>query len=412
MANANSKIEIRNSEPFRFPMGLKVFLGGAMSVGAVGFLVALMANPGRAWPAFLVNFFYFLAIAAAGALFTALQHITNAYWSVTVRRIAEAFMSYLPVAFVLAIVLFIGRNHLYEWASLHSGGAHEAAAHDAESHAQALLQLKTPYLNSGFFAIRIFLFLALWMFLGFKMRRNSLLQDVTGEAKYTLSNIRLSCAFIPLFGVSFTLLSFDLLMSLEPHWFSTIFGVYCFSGSLYSGLSLMAILLIYGGKQGVFNQDIVNENHLHDVGKLMFTFVVFWAYIMFSQLMLQWYANLPEEIPYFIRRFHGGWWPFAVALFVAHFVIPFLLLCPRDNKRNPTFLFWMALFMLAAQWFDTYFMVAPVFFPEGPVFGWVEVTTLLAFTGIFGMTVGRFLEKVPAIPLKDPRLAECLAHTQ
>lgn len=389
-----------NIGSFRISSTLKTLFGVCAVLGIVTFAAAVNVAPERAWPSFLTNYFYFLMLGLSGAFFTALQHVTNAYWSVTVRRLAESLISYLPVAAVLGIVLFLGRHHLYEWTH------HDVVANDA------VLKLKSTYLSSTSFGVRFAFFSAAWLLLAYTMRKNSLEQDKSGDPRLTLVNVRLSIAFLPIFAVAMSLTAVDTIMSLEPHWFSTMFGVYCFSGLFFSGLALLAVLMCAGRRQGLFNDNVVNANHLHDVGKLLFGFTVFWAYIMFDQLMLQWYANLPEETPYYIRRFHGGWWPFACVLFVAHFVIPFFGLLPREAKRSERYLLPMALFCLFAQWLDAYMLVMPPFFKEGPVFGWVEVGTALGFLGFFGISVGRFLEKVPAIAVKDPRLAECLAHTQ
>jgi hypothetical protein len=318
-----------------------------------------------------------------------------------VRRLAEGLVSYLPIAFVLGLaLLFFGRHHLYEWSNAKVVGADH------------LLQLKSAYLNTKFMGVRLVVFFGIWMFFTYKMRKNSLAQDSTGDTKFTLSNIRLSAIFIPLFAISFTLMSFDLIMSLEPHWYSTIFGVYCFAGMFVTGNALLAVLLIYGRRQGTFSDKVVNDNHMHDVGKLMLAFTVFWAYIMFSQLMLQWYANLPEETSYYIRRFHGGWWKYSILLFLVRFVIPFFGLLPREVKRRQNYLMGMGLLILAAQWMDCYYLVMPVFSPAGPQLGWIEIGTFLGFFGAFGISVGRFFEKVPAVAARDPRLVECLAHTQ
>jgi len=384
----------------RFSAGAKSTLLVLAVIGSILTVTALLKQPARAWPNFLVNYFYFLALSLFGAFFVALQHITNAYWSVTVRRFAEGLMSYLPVALVLGVVLMFGTHHLYEWTHT------EVVANDH------LLHLKAPYLNMKFFVVRMILFFVIWIGLGLKMRKNSLAQDVDGDHKHTLANVRTAAVFLPLFGISFSVASFDLLMSLEPHWFSTIYGIYCFAGLVFSGFSLLAILVIYGRRQGVLTDQMVNENHIHDIGKMMFAFTVFWAYIMFSQLMLQWYANLPEETVYYIRRFNGSWWPYFWTLLIVHFAIPFFSLLPRGVKRNEKVLFGMAVFMLLAQWMDVYFLVMPVFFKDGPVFGWIELGTFAAFAGVFGLSVIRFLERVPAVPVKDPRLSQCLGHAQ
>lgn len=387
-------------QSFKFSATLKAIMGLFVIVGVATFTMAAMKNPERAWPNFLINFFFFLFLSLSGAFFTALQHVTNAYWSVTIRRLSEALMSYLPVALVLGLVLFSGRHYLYEWTHA------EALTHDAA------LGLKSAYLNNTFFAIRFFGIFLIWIFLGFKIRKNSLDQDQNGDHRYTLANIKLSTLFLVLFGVTSTLMSYDIIMSLEPHWFSTMFGVYCFAGLFYSGLAMLAWLIFLGRKQGVFTEQQVNDNHIHDIGKLMFGFTVFWAYIMFSQLMLIWYANIPEETVYFIRRFHGGWMKYFWALFAIHFLVPFFGLLPRAAKRCRSYLAKMAMLMLFAQWFDVYYLVMPVFAKEGPVFGWIEVGTFLGFLGLFVSSVGRFLEKNPAIPQKDPRILQCIHHAQ
>lgn len=400
MAHTTHAKEVRNPGSYRVSPGLKTLLPVFVLIGAVTVALGLKVAPERVWPNFLINYFYFFSLALCGAFFTALQHVTNAYWSVTVRRMAEGLMSYLPVALVLGAVLLIGRQVLWKWTDPN------LVAHDH------VLQAKQCYLNTKFFAVRLFGFIGILTALGFTIRKNSLLQDSSGSEALTLSNIKLSTVFLPFFGVGYTLIAFDLLMSLEPHWFSTIYGVYCFAGLFYSGLALLALMIIKGRKQGLFSNELVNANHIHDIGKLMFAFTVFWAYIGFSQLMLQWYANMPEETPYYIDRFHGGWWAYSGLLLVAHFIVPFFGLLPRGAKRNESYLAKMAVWMLAAQWLDIYYLVMPPFFKDGPVFGWIEVGTFLGFLGLFGITVGRFLEKVPAIPLKDPRMAQCLGHSQ
>ncbi len=384
----------------KISQSLKTAAGIFAVIGVVTFAAGLYLQPQRAWPNFLLNYFFFLVLSLFGVFFTALQHVTNAYWSVTVRRFSEALMSYLPVALVLGFVIILGRHHLYEWTHT------EAVAHDE------LLNLKAPYLNSTFFIIRYLVCLGLWIFFGMKMRANSLKQDTSGDAQHTVSNIKLSAIFLPLFAVSFTLVSIDLTMSLQPHWFSTMYGVYCFAGMFYSGISLLAVMLIYSKRQGALSDQLFNENHLHDLGKFMFAFTVFWAYIMFSQFMLIWYANLPEETTYYLLRLNPQWRYVAIFWLLVHFIIPFFVLLPRGVKRNQKILFRMGLFMLLTQWLDVYILVMPVFSNTGPVFGWIELGTFLGFLGIFIISVGRFLEKVPVVPVKDPRMMECLSHSQ
>lgn len=257
--------------------------------------------------------------------------------------------------------------------------------------------------------IRSFTALAIWLFFSYKLVKNSLAQDSTGDYKYTLKNRVLAPAFLVLFALTFTMVSFDQLMSLEPHWFSTIFGVYCFAGLFYSNLAATCLLTLYLGSKGKL-EGIVNENHLHDLGKFMFAFTVFWAYIGFAQFMLIWYANLPEETSYYLQRFHGGWAGVSILLLVGKFMIPFFVLLPRDAKRNTKILAFVGVFMLLAQWVDVLWMVQPVFSVEGPQFGLPEVGVALGFLGVFGLAVSRFLAKNNVVAIGDPRLAESVYH--
>jgi hypothetical protein len=200
-------------------------------------------------------------------------------------------------------------------------------------------------------------------------------------------------------------------MSLDPFWFSTIFGVYCFSGLFYANLASICLLTLYLKSKGKLD-GIVNENHLHDLGKFMFAFTVFWAYIGFSQFMLIWYANLPEETGYFLTRFHGGWFWVSLFLLLGKFLVPFLVLLPRDAKRNARVLAPIGVFMLIAQWVDILWMVQPEFFKEGPQLGWTEVGITLGFVGVFGLSVAQFLAKHNIVAIGDPQLAESLFHRQ
>ena len=346
-------------------------------VGAVCFGAGLLLAPERAWAAYLVGYFFWLCISLAGVFFTALQHITGSMWSTTVRRVAESFIAFLPVAIVLFIVLLFGLHHLYEWTH------HNVVAVDP------LLSEKTGYLNVPFFVVRGVALFALCLGLGGWMVRNSLKQDQTGDVALTHRNVRIAAPFLLIFAWAFTFVAFDLMMSLSPHWFSTIFGVYCWASLFYSGLSMLAIWVIVLRKRGILG-GFVTEDHLHDIGKLMFTFVVFWAYIGFSQYMLIWYANLPEETFYFIKRTQGAWEAVSIALMLGKFGIPFFLLISRKAKRNENWLFFMACWMLAAQWLDVYWMVYPTFF-AAPLFGWMEVGGVAGVGGVFLFSVGAFL---------------------
>ncbi len=386
------------SKNFRWSQKGQGLMWAFVGLGLLSFLIALKTQPERAWANFLLEYFFWLCISLAGVFFAALQHITGSYWSTTVRRVAESFIAYLPISLVLFFVLLFGTHHLYEW------------THAEEVAKDVILSSKSVYLNLPFFVIRQ---LALYVFvlvLGGWMVKNSIRQDQNGNVKLTQLNTKIAAPFLLFFAWLFTFAAFDLIMSLSPHWYSTIFGVYCWAGLFYSGLAMITLWTIGLKKKG-FLKDYVNENHLHDLGKLMFAFLVFWGYIAFSQFMLIWYANLPEETGYMMIRTQGAWKPVSLILMLGKFVIPFFLIISRPVKRNANFMLFMTLWFLVAQWIDVYWMVFPTFFTE-PVFGWVEVGMFLGFLGLFCLSVGKFLSRVSVVAIKDPRLEECLHHHQ
>lgn len=391
--------ELKNPGPFVMSHAMRGRLVSFMIIGVLSFLIGLEREPTRAWASFIHNHFYFMSLAVGGLFFAAIQWITNAMWSAPVRRLSEAFTAYLPAVLVGMLILFFGIHHLYRWSHL------EHVAGDM------VLEGKSGYLNVSFFMTRNVIAILLWFFFAKKMVGNSLKQDSTRNANLTLNNRFLSPIFLILFGLTFTMVSFDLLMSLDPHWFSTMFGVYCFAGMFYSNLAATCLLTLYLKSKDKL-EGFVNENHLHDLGKFMFAFTIFWAYIGFSQFMLIWYANLPEETGYFIHRFHGRWAYVSVFLLVGKFFLPFFFMLPRAAKRSPKMLWAMGWWMLIAQWIDVLWMVQPEFSPEGPVFGWTEVGITLGFVGLFGLLVFRFLGKHSIVAIGDPRLPEAVFQHQ
>jgi hypothetical protein len=366
-------------------------------IGLVTFIAGLSSNPERIWPAYLTSFFYFTSLSLGGLFFAAILSVTKAGWGVTIRRFVEAFASFLPVAFVLGIVLLIGSEHLYVWLNP------EIVAKDE------LLQAKAAYLNKGFFFTRTVLFFALWLVFGFVIVGRSLKQDETGDENLTNRTLGWAIAFLIVFALSYSLFSVDVLMSLHPHWFSTIFGVYCFAG-LFQSTMAFAVLFIANLVRTNALPQYINENHLHDVTKLMFAFTVFYAYIGFSQFMLIWYANLPEETTFFLHRAHGGWMAVSMSLLVFKFIVPFLALLPRWAKRTPAHASAVAILLLIMQYVDNFWLVYPNFFEGHLVFSLWEVGVFAGFLGAFLLVVTRFLKKYSVIPVKDPRLHEALHH--
>ena len=390
-------MEVRNPGTFALPGGLRTLFTVFAVIGIAAFAGGLAVDAKRAWFTFLHNHFYFLSLALGGAFFASVQFLTGAMWSAPVRRLAESFTAYLPVGVVTFAVLYFGMHHLYVW------------THADHVVNDPILQGKSGYLNISFFMIRNLVALGLMWFFAKKLIGNSIAQDSTKDYALTLRNRGLAPGFLLIFAIGFTMASFDQLMSLDPHWFSTMFGVYCFAGLFYSVLALLGVLTVWMKRSGAL-AGIVNENHLHDLGKFMFAFTVFWAYIGFSQFMLIWYANLPEETGYMMDRLHGGWFWVSVFLLVGKFMIPFFLLLPRDAKRSESMLVGVGLFMLVAQWIDILWLSQPELFRDGPRVGWIEIGTALGFLGVFGLMVARFLGSNTIVAIGDPRLAESVHH--
>ncbi|MBC7693288.1 MAG: molybdopterin oxidoreductase [Methylotenera sp.] len=397
MAHGTVVTEIKNPGPHQISGKSRTILMVLAAIGVLTFAGGLAFDAKRTWSGFLVNHFYFMSLALGGLFFAAIQWITGAMWSSPIRRIAESFTSYLPVALVMFIILYFGMHSLFPW------------THPEIVKGDIILEGKAGYLNVPFFMIRNIVAIGLWIFFTKKLVGNSIAQDISRDPQLTIKNKQLTPAFLLIFGLTYTMASFDLLMSLDPHWFSTMFGVYTFSGLFYSTLALTAVLAAVLKKDGRLD-GIVNPNHMHDLGKFMFAFAIFWAYIGFSQFMLIWYSNLPEETQYFLHRFQNGWFYVSVFLLVGKFMVPFFALIPRGSKRDDKRLFIVGVFMLIAQWVDIFWLVQPEAFREGPVIGWIEIGLTLGFIGMFGLMVARFLGRNSIVAIGDPLLKEAVFH--
>ncbi len=390
-------MEVRNPGPYAVSSKTRNLFVLCLVLGLVALAAGFKVDSKRTWFTFLHNHFYFMSLALGGAFFAAIQFLTGAMWSAPVRRIAESLTSYIPVSTLTFAVVYFGIHDVYHW------------SHPEVVKGDVILEGKASYLNIAFFMIRNILVLGLLAFFTKKIVGNSLAQDESKDASLTLKNKGLAPGFLLVFAIGFTMASFDQIMSLDPHWYSTMFGVYCFAGLFYSVLALLGVLTVTFKRKGAL-VGIVNENLLHDLGKFMFAFTVFWAYIGFSQFMLIWYANMPEETGYFISRLKDGWFAVSIFLVVGKFMTPFFLLLPRDAKRNESMIFGVGIFMLVAQWIDVLWLAQPELFKTGPRVGWIELGGVLAFTGLFGLVVSRFLGRHNLVAIGDPRLSESVHH--
>lgn len=394
MGSSHHHHELKISK-FETPKNVLIMARVAVVIGLLGFVFGFIKNPERLWTSYLVSFFYFACLGLGGMFFLSFSNAAKAGWHSSVKRLAESFTSFLPALFVGSLILIVGFKYLYPWA-------------DPEQ-AYRMTGGKAIYLAPGFVVARLVIF-ALGMLLFKKLIvGNSLKQDQTGDVNLTHKNVKNSIGFIAFFAIFFTLFSIDLLMSLLPSWYSTIYGIYTFSGMLQSFFALLAIMIVIF-KDSQWVKGYITVEHQHDVGKFLKGFTIFWAYIAFSQFMLIWYANIPEETEFYLMRSHSGWLAVSLGLLIFRFLIPFLALLPRDAKRNNVNLVAVSVLVLVMQYVDIYWLVYPNFNEGAPQFGFYEVSLFVGFAGVFTCLVTRFLSQNNVVAIKDPRLHEAINH--
>jgi hypothetical protein len=368
---------------------------GLLAIGLAALVIFGGRDAERVYAAWLVAFVFFLTIALGCLYFVLIHTAMNGSWGIVVRRIAENAAASVPLFALLFLPLAFHMHALYHWADS------EAVAHDA------LLRLKQPYLNEGFFFARAAFYFLVWSAIALWFRQTSRRQDAAPDPAAAASLRRWSAALLIPLSLTTTFASFDWLMSLDPHWYSTIYGVYVFSGALLSGFAFVTVAALGLRRAGLL--PVLSAEHLHDLGKLLFAFTVFWAYIAFSQFFLIWYGNIPEETIFYRARLEGGFRLLSVALALGHFALPFFYLLPRAVKRNAGTLVIAAVWLLAMHYVDVYWLVIPSLEGLGARPGIVDLAALLALGGAFLAAFGWLLVKSPLVPAGDPRISESLA---
>ncbi len=399
------------SETFEFTSRLKLICLILIAVGIASLTYGYIDYAGpeshhqRFWANILVNNFLFLGVALGATFFVALQYVANAGWSIAIKRIPEAMGAFLPVAAILMIAFyFAGGKDLYHW--IHE--LHKAVP-------DAVIAGKSSYLNEPFFIIRMIGFFAIWSFFWWFFRRSSIKEDQVGGLDSYRSSRRLASIFMILFALTVSFACFDWLMSLDPHWFSTMFGVYGFAGIALHSVAVMAIVVVFLKKRGYLKSS--NDNHVRGLGRLMFGFSTFWVYIWYFQFMLIWYANIPEETAYFKHRVEGPWLGYFIANGVVNWAIPFFALIRSKSKQNVLNVTIIAIVLVIGYWLDLYVTVFPSavgvlgetgILPHPPSIGYLEIGAFLGYIGLFMFILGRFLSKAPLMPQKHPLLEESL----
>lgn len=377
------------------PSTLRAVLVALVVGGGAAFAGGLVLSPARAWTAYLTAAFSVLGPALGALVLLALLHVAKAGWGVVVKRVVEGVASYLPWGAGSIVVLLAGMHTLYPWAGPHG-------------HDDPILQAKSAWLNVPGFALRMGVVLALWLLFARLFRRWSLAQDTDDDVAHTRRAVALSAGFLVVFALSFSVASFDWLMSLSPHWQSTIFAWYQMAGVLVSALAVVLVAAIWLHRTGALPE--LRVSHVHDLAKLLFAMSTFWAYLWVSQYLLIWYANMPEETAYYLARTGSGYHFLFWINLILGWLFPFVMLLSRTAKRSSANVLRVCAVVLLGRWLDVYLQVAPSVLPEHAGIGLLDVVLFAAFAAGLILVVERALRSAPLLARGDPYLVESLHH--
>ncbi len=402
-------------QQFEVPGGYKKWTFGLLGAGALalvlGFIFLAMSkdehSQTRFWAVLLQNSLFFLLVVNASMFFICATTLAMGGWQVAFRRVPEAISSLVPVFSILAFLVFCGiifghKHHIYHWLDK------EHVEHDP------ILKGKSGFLNPVFFFVWTIITLVLWSFIGRKMRQLSRKTDEgamdEGQArKFIWDNTVWAAGFIVFFALTVaSTIPWLWLMSIDAHWYSTMYSWYTFASTFVAGMSLIALFVIFLKNQNYL--EYVNDEHLHDLGKFMFAFSVFWTYLWFSQYMLIWYANIPEETVYFKVRQQGAYRGIFFLNLIINFLVPLLLLMRRGSKRNYATVTFLAVLIILGHWIDFYQMVMPGTLGEHYSMGWFEIGILALYAGLIMYFTGRSLASRPLVPEYHPFLKESIIH--
>lgn len=365
-----------------------VFAGVASAAG-------LIANPAQFYRSYLVAFALVLGVALGSLAILMLHHMSGGAWGLVIRRILEASSRTLPLVALFAVPLFFGLGHLYPWAD------------PARVAADEILRHRSAYMNPTGVGIRLAVCLFLWALFAQVLSRMSKRQDESGEPGLERKMQLVAAPGLALYCLLVTIVSIDLLMSLDAHWFSAIYGVYVVGGQALSGLAFTLVVCLFLARKGPM-EGILQPRHVHDLGKLLLAFTMLWAYFALSQFLIIWSGNLPEEIGFFHDRLTGGWGAVSLGLALFHFAVPFVLLLSRDLKRDLGKLVFVALLLLFMRWVDLFWLVSPAFHPGKLSVHWLDLSTVVALFGIWLRAFAAQLAGRPLLPVNDSGLAVAL----
>jgi len=385
---------------FEFTPKLRYITYALMLIGIVALVFGFMGDPQRGWINILLNNFYFLSLAIGASFFLALQYITQAGWSSAFKRIPESMSAYIPFAAVIMGILIFGMKDIYSWI--------EPESHSFDEHQLHLIHHKSAYLNVPFFILRMVLYFAVWIFMTKMLRKFSLKEDMEGGIKYFKKTELYSKVYIFTLALTFSLASFDWLMTLEPTWYSTIYSLKNFVAAFYHGSAIIILILLFMHGRGYFQ--FINNAHWQDFSKYIFILAIMWAYFWFSQYLLIWFANIPEETTYYVERLTGPWKVNFYANLVLNWAVPFMILLPNYFARKKFILGFVIICLIAGQYIDLYEQIVPGTLGEFDI-GFVEVGIFIGFAGLFLYIFMRTLSRASLIPENHPLLEESLHHS-
>jgi hypothetical protein len=392
-----------NAQDYRAPESVDRVQKGGWMVGGVALLVAMggaFFSPDKFYQSYLFSYLLVLGLTLGSLGLLMLQHLTGGNWGIVIRRPLEAAAQNIWLVFLMFVPVVLGMNSLYR-----------AWLNPELRKAQPLSPLQERYLTSSGFLIRAVIYFAIWYALMWTFNRWSVRQDVDHEDRALRRHFKLLAGpGIILYVVAMTFASIDWVMSLSPHWASTIYGFILVAGQAISAMSLMiAVVVLLSGSEPFAG--VLQKRHLHDLGKLLFAFNMLWAYFDFSQLLIIWSGNQPEEISFYRSRLSGGWGVVAVIVLVFHFAVPFLLLLSEDVKRNARLISKIAVWMIFMRLVDLFWTTRPEFTARAlPT--WLDIVVPVALIGLWVGFFAMNLKQRPLLPLGDPKLAEALAHDE
>jgi len=366
-----------------------------IGIGVITYVYGFVKLPDRTWVSLLINNYYFIALTIGATFFMALQYITQSGWSSGFVRIPQAIANFFPVLFILMIPVLFGIHHFYHW------------SHAEEVAQDAILQHKAPYLNVPFFIIRFFIYFAVWIGLTQLLRKFSLKEDKLGGLKYFEKSEFYSKVYIFSLALTFSLATFDWIMSIDAHWFSTIFAIRNFAMAFYHAVVLITIIVIVLNKLGHF--PFLTKYHLRDFSKYIFILSIIWGYTWFSQYILIWYANIPEETIYYVPRTMGEFKPLFYTELIVNWLFPFLALMSSKVATNKNAVLAVAIILMLGQWVDVYMQVTVGTLHHLHI-GFVEIGSFIGYIGLFALILAFSLKRAPLVARDHPYLEESLQH--